>query len=198
VDGNWTPVANGGMPFYDGYTVSAFRTNYGVDMHVFNDPSDDPTPFPNECAFLPGLIGAFTAAVRRAVLAVYPTAKFEVLYPPDTNDAALTKAINFPVGDWTPANLACMKTENFTYTGNRDLDKVRQSIQLPATLGFPPSQASHLVGIGDYTTPWKKEWSLAMSAGLESIVLFALDQFCLIGYPLPLDSGGARAAYMGS
>jgi hypothetical protein len=195
--GIWTPVPNGGMPFYDAYTTSAFQAQYGTAMHVFTDPSNDPTPFPHESAFLPGLIGTFTAAVRAAVRAVYATAKFEVLYPPDTNDAALTQVINFPNGDWTPANLACLKTENFTYTGNRDLDQVRQSVQLPATLGFPPSQASHLVGIGDYTTPWNKEWSLAMAAGLESVVLFALDQFCLIGYPLPLDPGDARSGYMG-
>jgi hypothetical protein len=29
-------------------------------------------------------------------------------------------------------------------------------------------------------------------------VLFALDQFCLIGYPLPLDRGARRSQYMGS
>jgi hypothetical protein len=27
--------------------------------------------------------------------------------------------------------------------------------------------------------------NLAQSEGLESVVLFALDQFCLIGYPVP-------------
>jgi hypothetical protein len=52
------------------------------------------------------------------------------------------------------------------------------------SLGFPPSQASHLVGVSDYTTPWAKEVGLAMGANVESVVLFALDQFCLIGYPL--------------
>jgi hypothetical protein len=30
------------------------------------------------------------------------------------------------------------------------------------------------------------------------VVLFALDQFCLIGYALPLDRGSRRAQYMGS
>jgi hypothetical protein len=196
-NGNWTPVANGGMPFYDGYTTSTFQAQYGMAMHVFTDPSNDPSPYPQESAFLPAMIGAFTAALRTAVKAAYPTARFEVLYPPDTNNAPLTQVINFPSGDWTPANLACLKTENFTYTGDRDLNQVRQSVMLPATLGFPASQASHLVGISDYTTPWSKEWSLAVAAGDESIVLFALDQFCLIGYPLPLDSGDSRSGYSG-
>jgi hypothetical protein len=64
-------------------------------------------------------------------------------------------------------------------------------------LGFPPSQSSHLVGIGEYTTPWPKEQRLALGEGIESVVLFALDQFCLIGYDLPLDDGSRRALYMG-
>jgi hypothetical protein len=39
-----------------------------------------------------------------------------------------------------------------------------------------------------------------MAAGeqLDSVVLFALDQFCLIGYPLPLESGARRSQYMGN
>ena len=195
--GNWTPLANGGMPFYDGYTTSAFQAQYGTAMHVFTDPSNDPTPYPNESAFLSRLIGSFTESIESGVRNVHPTARFEVLYPPDVNDAPLTKVINLPASAWTPANLACLKTENFTYTGDRDLNQVRQSVELPATLGFPPSQSSHLIGIGDYTTPWQQEWSLAMAAGLESVVLFALDQFCLIGYALPLDPGESRSSYMG-
>jgi hypothetical protein len=53
------------------------------------------------------------------------------------------------------------------------------------------------VGISDYTTPWAKELRLALGQGLESVVLFALDQFCLIGYGLPLEDGSRRALFMG-
>jgi hypothetical protein len=53
------------------------------------------------------------------------------------------------------------------------------------------------VGIGEYTTPWPKEQRLALGEGLDSVVLFALDQFCLIGYGLPLDDGARRALFMG-
>jgi hypothetical protein len=38
------------------------------------------------------------------------------------------------------------------------------------------------VGIGDSTTAWPKEVRNAMGRGMDSIVLFALDQYCLIGY----------------
>jgi hypothetical protein len=69
---------------------------------------------------------------------------------------------------------------------------------LPMQLGFPPSQSSHLVGIGDYTTPWQKERRLALENGVGPVVLFALDQFCLIGYTLPLARSSRRAQRMGS
>lgn len=196
--GNWTPVANAGMPFYDRDTTEGFEGRYGRPMHIFTDPSNDPTPYPDETSYLPALIGTFTTTIQNAVRAAYPNARFEVLYPPDVNAAPLTKAINLPTTQWTPANVACLKTENFTYTGNRDLNLARDSVALPEELGFGASQSSHLIGINDYTSPWLKEWSIAMAAGLESVVLFALDQFCLIGYPLPLDAGDARSAYMGS
>jgi hypothetical protein len=125
-------------------------------------------------------------------------ARFEVLYPPDVNDTALNRLVNFPHTHWTPSSLDSLKTENFTYTGDRDLNKALASIQLPVGLGFTRAQSSHLVGIGEYTTPWAQEQRLATGAQLDSVVLFALDQFCLIGYQLPLDRGPRRAQYFGN
>ena len=158
----------------------------------------DPTGFPDECAFLPGLIGDFTNAVMAYVRQTHADARFEVLYPPDVNDTPLNRLVNLPHAQWTPANLDSLKTENFTYTGDRDLNKALASIELPLQLGFGRSQSSHLVGIGEYTTPWSKEQQLAEGEQLDSVVLFALDQFCLIGYQLPLGTGSARSLYMGN
>ena len=90
----------------------------------------------------------------------YANAQFEVLYPPDTNDAPLTSVINLPA-QWSPANLNCFKTENFTYTGDYNLDAAMTSIDLPMALGFAPANSAHLVGIGNYTTPWAKEARIA-------------------------------------
>jgi len=193
----WYRAAHGGMPFYDACTTSGFQAAYGQPMAIIPSQNADPTLYPNECVFLPGLIGQFTQAIMAFVRQSAPNTKFEVLYPPDVNNTPLNKLINYPATCWTPANLACLKTENFTYTGDRNLDLARQSIQLPQQLGFPPSQRSHLVGISDYTTPWVKEWSLAVAAGVESVVLFALDQLCLIGYALPLNMRIAQARFMG-
>ena len=52
--------------------------------------------------------------------------------------------------------------------------------------------------IGDYTAPWVREWAIAVAHGVESVVLFALDQFCLIGYPAPLARGAGRSSFMGT
>ncbi|MGB7759164.1 MAG: hypothetical protein WBL61_05000 [Bryobacteraceae bacterium] len=193
----WYTAAHGGMPFYDAYTTSAFQAAYGRTIGVIPSQNANPASYPSECVFLPDVIGQFTQAIMTFVRQSAPNAKFEVLYPPDVNNTPLNKLINYPTIYWTPANLACLKTENFTYTGDRNLDLARQSIQLPGDLGFPPSQSSHLVGISDYTTPWVKEWSLALAAGVESVVLFALDQLCLIGYSLPVNVRITRARFMG-
>jgi hypothetical protein len=193
-----TVVTEPGMPFYDAYTTAAFEATYGRSMAVIANQYADPGSLADECAFLPGLIGAFTKAIREFVRASFPTAKFEVLYPPDVNDTGLNQLINFPLNDWTPANLACLKTENFSYTAERNLVLATQSIQLPTQLGFPLNQTSHLVGISDYTTPWQKEEQIASGARLESVVLFALDQFCLVGYRLPLPRSARFARFMGA
>ena len=192
-----TVVSETGLPFYDDYTTATFRSTYGRPMGLIPNQYADPQAFASECTFLPGMIGAFTSAVRSFVRAGFPNSRFEVLYPVDVNDTSLNKLINFPATDWTAANLNCLKTENFTYTAERDLNKAAQSIQFPAMHGFPPTQSSHLVGISDYTTPWQREQQMARGAGLESVVLFALDQFCLIGYGLPLRRGLRRAIFMG-
>jgi hypothetical protein len=194
----WYFADSSGMPFYDSYTTSSFQQVYGRAMAVIPSQNADPAGFADECIYLPQLIGAFTNTIIAFVRQAKPTTQFEVLYPPDVNATALNQLVNYPLGSWTAANLACLKTENFTYTGDRNLDEARQSIDLPMQLGFPPAQASHLTGIGDYTTPWAKERRLAIAAGVESVVLFALDQFCLIGYSLPLDPGPRRALFQGA
>jgi len=193
----WYFAAASGMAFYDSYTTSTFQAVHGKPMAVIASEHADPTQYPDECAFLPTVIGGFTDAVTAFVRQTHPDARFEVLYPPDVNNTPLNQIINFPKGSWTPAALTCLKTENFTYTGNRNLDQAQQSIDLPMQLGFACGQSSHLVGIGEYTTPWDKERLLALGANLDSVVLFALDQFCLAGYGLPLDQSQRRAVYLG-
>jgi hypothetical protein len=184
------------LPFYDAYTTSTFNATYGQPMHVFANTSENPALFPNESQFLPGLIGAFTTQIINFVRATHADARFEVLYPPDTNDSPLDLVINLP-SQWTAATLDCFKTENFTFTNLRNMNDAQNSILLPMQLGFPASKSSHLIGMGDYTSPWLREVGMSKAQGVESVVLFALDQFCLIGYPAPLTRSQRRSRFMG-
>ncbi len=186
-----------GMPFYDAYTTRQFQSTYGVPMQTISSNTSDPSAYPNEMIFLPGLIGSYTNLIRNAVLAQFPTARFEVLYPTDTNDTSLNQIVNFPGAAWTNSNLTCLKTESFTFTGANNLDQSSYSIGVSAAKGFPTSQRSHLVGISSAWNAWGKEVDLAQAAGLESIVLFALDQYCLIAYPQPPFVNTNRAVRQG-
>jgi hypothetical protein len=165
-------------------------------MHVFADSSESPAFYPDEAQFLPGLIGAFTDRIMTFVRSTHANTLFEVLYPPDVNDSPLNQVINLPA-QWTAASLDCFKTENFTFTGLRNMNDARESILLPMARGFTAAKSSHLVGIGDYTTPWLREVRDSLGEGVESVVLFALDQFCLIGYRAPLERSQRRSVFMG-
>ncbi len=186
-----------GMPFYDDYTRGQFQALYDHPMQVIPSNTAPPSQYPEETAFLPTLVGGFTSAIVTHVRQSLPTCRFEVLYPPDVNETALNRAVNYPDAQWTPQGLDCLKTESFTYTAQHNLDLSRGSMTFPVSLGFPASKRSHLVGIGDSAAAWLREARMAEGDGVESVVLFALDQFCLIGYAIPLRSGLRRSAYMG-
>jgi hypothetical protein len=191
------PDDGSGMPYYDADTTSTFHSTYGHDLATILTNDLDPATVPDEAAFLPLQIANFTSTIMSFVRGTVSDCRFEVLYPVDVNSPALNKVVNFPVAEWTPAHLDCLKTESFTFTFERNLDLSKTSIEMGTSLGFSPSHRSHLVGISDVTTSWLKEARMAEANGFESIVLFALDQLCLIGYPLPLSTGSRRSIQMG-
>jgi hypothetical protein len=187
-----------GMPFYDAWAQAQFLSEYGRAMTTFTTNTVDPTAYPDEIAFLQAVLGNFTAAIMTYVRTTQPTCRFEVLYPTDVNATAFNSAFNFPPSAWTPAALTILKTECFGYTLGRDLDQAEASIDFGAAVGFPASQRSHLVGVSDSTTAWLKEVQIAEGKRLESVVLFALDQYCLIGYATPLPESLRRSIRMGN
>jgi len=173
------------MPYYDQYTKDQFEATHGFPMRFIGNQYVNPADFPEEAAFLPSLIGTFTDEIRAYVLAAHPNCRFEVLYPTDVNDNAWGHVVNYPDAAWTPAKLTTLKTESFSFTFARDLNKSKYSIGYGVGKGFTRTQRCFLVGPGDSSTTWEKEARIAKKQNLESIVLFALDQFCLIGYPVP-------------
>jgi hypothetical protein len=202
------PAVTVSMPYYDSYTTSQFEATYGTPMAVITDEYADPSQYPNEVALLSSLLGQHTASIRTALRGQYPNCRLEILYPVDTNTTpdgnpipagesvhspSLDELINYPSSEWTPENYDSLKTESFTYTYGRNLNQSLMAIETSAKKGFPSQSRSHLIGISDSTAPWIRELDLARTQGLESIVLFALDQFCLIGYPPPaLTQGRSR------
>jgi hypothetical protein len=191
------PYLDSGLPFYDAYTKDRFLATFGREISVILESSALPSQYPEEASFLPRLIGEFTSAIMSYVRSTIPDCRFEVLYPTDVNDTPFNRAVNFPSEYWTPAILDCLKTESFTYTYARNLDMAHSSMNFGKSYGFPPSKRSHLVGISDPIAPWVKEVGLARGEGVESVVLFALDQFCLIGYATPVNGGGRRSISLG-
>jgi len=177
---------------------SQFASAHGRPLSIITTNTVDPASYPDEVSYLPTVIGNFTDAVMAFVRTSQPACRFEVLYPTDVNQSAFNQAINYPTGSWTPAALTCLKTENFGFTLGRDLDQAVQTIHFGQAMGFTAVERSQLVGVGDSTTAWLKEAKFAMGRGFESVVLFALDQFCLIGYPVPLPESLRRSLRMGS
>ncbi len=194
---NGDGVNYSGMAFYDAWSTAQFQAQYGRAMTVFTTNTSDPTQYPDEVAFLAAEIGNFTSAIMTYVRTMQPQTRFEVLYPTDVNQTAFNGAINFPQSAWTPTALTCLKTECVGFTEGRSLDQCFATILFGGSLGFSEQQRSHLVGIEQATTAWDKEVRAALGQGLESVVLFALDQLCLIGYGLPLPVGLRRSLRMG-
>ncbi len=186
-----------GMPFYDAWNQSQFEAEFGTAMTVFTTNTVNPASYPNEASYLPEVIGSFTNAITTFVRASLSDCRFEVLYPTDTNQTAFNQVFNFPVTAWTPSALTILKTENFGFTFERNLDAAEATMEFGESLGFQAMQRSQLVGVSDSTTAWIKEVETAAGKGFESVVIFALDQYCLIGYATPLPGGLRRSLRMG-
>ena len=186
-----------GMPFYDAWNLATFVAAYGHAMATITVNTADPAAYPDEAAYLAVTIGNFTAAIISFVRGTQAGCRFEVLYPTDVNQTAFNRAINFPAQAWTPAVLSCLKTEAFGFTYGRNLDMSGATLDFGEALGFAAAQRSHLLGVGDSTTAWLKEARRAEGKRLESVVLFAIDQFTLIGYEVPLPHGLRRSFRIG-
>ncbi|MFN0167677.1 MAG: hypothetical protein ACKV22_14720 [Bryobacteraceae bacterium] len=186
-----------GMPYYDNHTTSTFQSTFGRPLPVFSSNSLDPDMYSEETHYLSGLIGSYTSNIISFVRQSFADSKFEVLFPLDVNESAWNTATNFPQDSWVPTHLNCLKTENFGYTLGRDLNKAKAAVVFPLAKGFARTAASHLIGVSDHTTPWAEEVGLSKGEGLESAVIWAMDQFCLIGYPIPIAGGDRKSHYLG-
>jgi hypothetical protein len=190
-----------GMAYYDSYTTAQFQAQYGRPLHVFTTNNDDPADWPEDANFVRDQLQAHVDTIQGYVLASYPAAKFEALWPMDANDPP-TRRLNYHVnlpGNWTPANLETFKVEAFGYTGiEHDMSKAVTALRFPMDArGFPLARSRHLIGLFGHPWPWERVLIHARRAGLPLVNLWAYDQFCFFNLRLPLATEARRARFIG-
>jgi hypothetical protein len=163
--------------------------------------NEDPAAWPQETAFLRGQLQAHVDVIRAHVLAAYPAARLEVLWPRDANDPD-TRRLNFAVNlpdNWTPAAFDGFKCEAFGYTAfEHDMSKAIAAIRFPMDhQGFPAARAGHIVGLFGSPWPWERVLLHARRAGLGRISFWAYDQFCFFDLDLPAATEARRAFFIG-
>ena len=184
---------NGGMAYYDAETSAAAVTALGRPLHVFRQPTDDPSVNAGaDVAFLRARLRDHAAAIRSHVLAAYPNAKFELLWPYDVNHpqpvgifslgGALNRAVNLPT-EWeqkTGSGFDTMKMEALDFGAwSRNLDLSRTAIRFPLEHGWPRDSVRYLVPVFRPASAWEREYSLARAEGVPVVNLWAYDHICL-------------------
>jgi hypothetical protein len=182
-----------GMPFYDDYTKQTFQQRFGRPMQLVSETNVNPVPVADELQHCADLLGEYCVAIMDYVRQTYPECRFEVLYPLDVNESPVNARVNYPTNVWTPALLDCLKTEGFGITATNNLDAIRHALGDGKRRGFSPQKNAHLTGCLDTMIPWQKEVEMIEALGMESAVLWAIDQFCLIGFPLHEWNNQARS-----
>ena len=204
-------ISGGGMAFYDAYTAAAALTVLGRPLASFWTQDDNPALNPADVAFLAGQLKSHIDAIRTFVLASYPTAKFELLWPYDvcypspysTNalpypqGGRLNYAANLPAAYLTKSGsgLDQMKMEGLAWGATyRNLSLVEQTVQFPYTVGtWSQAYTRYLVPIFNGGCPWQREYLFNVNVSTPYVGLWALDQLCLMGWPLPLPVNGKRS-----
>lgn len=197
----WYFANSAGMAYYDSYTTAEFESEFSRPLPVIESNNEDPATLPDESAFLRGQLQAHVDTIKAYVLATYPTARFEVLWPLDANEPA-TRRFNFAVNlpdNWTPANFDTFKCEAFGYTAfAHDMNKAGEAIRFPIDQqGFPSADSSHIVGLFGYPWPWERVVLHARRAGLGLINVWAYDQFCFFNLDLTGVVEARRAQFVG-
>jgi hypothetical protein len=204
-------ISGGGMAFYDAYTASAAATVLGRPLASFWTQDDDPTLHAADVAFLAGQLKSHIDAIRTFVLASYPTAKFELLFPYDvcypspywTNDlpypqgGRLNYAVNLPAAYLAKSGsgLDRFKTEGLSWIATyRNFSLAQATIQFPYTVGtWPLLYTRYLLPWFNGGCAWPREYLYNVNAGTPYLGMWAFDQLCLMGWPLPLPVNPKRA-----
>ncbi len=216
-DGAFGQVRGGSMAYYDLVTKTAAKAALGRDLYKFTCQNDDPTVNNGEDAsFLAARLKAHIDAIRTAVLARYPNAQFEILYPNDVNNPVcllgpgvqyaqggrLNAAVNLPPQFLTQqsSGLNRFKLEALSWGATYlDMNRAQEAIvfALSSPMSWDPGDVAYLVPWFNGTCPWPREFALASSRGLQLINFWAYDHLSLMSWPLPLPTCLQRSLMAG-
>lgn len=192
------------MAYYDAYTSDAANTALGRSLATFTTPNDDPSVNSHADAnFLVGQLQTHIHAIRVAVLAATPTAKFQMLWPYDVNwptsysnmvtspiGGRLNRYVNLPSAYTAPgSDLDSLKVEalawGITY---RTITNAQAAIKFYATdTTWPVSSISYLVPWSNGGCPWRNEYMQAKNNSVP-VNFWAVDHAILLSWetqPLP-------------
>ena len=153
-------------------------------------------------------------AIRQGVLAAFPDAKFELLYPDDVNHARcyvsstnpypqggkMNAAVNFPVA-WkqqSTSGFDRLKIEALSWGATyHNLDLALQAITLvaAAALAWPPADIAYLIPWFNGACPWQTEYRLALTLGTPLINFWAYDHLALMSWPIPFPDSLRRSLF---
>jgi hypothetical protein len=148
------------------------------------------------------------------VLATYPGAKFELLWPYDVNFATcyytpdvpypqgvrLNRAVNLPSQYLTQAgsDLDRLKMEALSWGATyRNLANAQAAIAFPGSAGgWPLAATAYLVPWFNGGCPWTAEYLSALNRSVPIICLWAYDHLCLFSWPLPLPQNASTPSLL--
>jgi hypothetical protein len=191
-----------GMAYYDPETRSAAQAALGRPLEKFQTPDDAPGGG-GDALLLRNRLRDHVAGLAADILAAYPAAQLEVLFPYDVNHpqpagihklgGKLNRFVNLPT-EWeskATAPFQRMKTEALDFGAwNRNLDLAKTAFELPLELGWPAASVRHLVPIFRPGYAWQKEVEMALAKGIQVVNLWAWDHICLHNLPVGESSKG--------
>jgi hypothetical protein len=206
-------VRGGSMAYYDAVTTAAAQAALGRPLYKFTCQDDDPAINNGaDASFLAGRLKAHIDGIRSSVLAQYPNACFEILYPNDVNNPVcllgpsvlypqggrLNGTVNLPPQYLRKAGsgLDRLKVEALSWSATYfDMDLAQQAVVfgLTSPMGWEAADVAYLVPWFNGTCPWPREFQLAASRGLALVNFWAYDHLALMSWPIPLPSPSVRS-----
>ena len=220
-NGAWTPatgsVRGGSMAYYDAVTSSAAQTALGRPLFKFTCQDDDPTVNNGaDAAFLAARLKSHIDSITNTVIAQFPSAKFEILYPNDVNNPVclvgpgvpyaqggrLNAAVNLPPEWHTQAGsgLDSFKVEALSWSATyMDMDRAQQAIVFALTppMSWDTASVAYLIPWFNGTCPWPREFLAAASRGLNIVNFWAYDHLALMSWPVPLPISQEKSTFLG-